>query len=203
MAMPLTPQAIQANVRFTWNDQQVENVLNFLNIEGALSVARLDALGQLLEAQVGSNWLDLMHTSVTFREVYLETYAGPDSISWTVSGSGSGVIGGTSEANNVSFCLSLRSPLVGRARRGRFYTIGMPQSQQSGGVVIADYRVGWLAALNTLRLTVLDEGFQLIILSTHIGTTMRDEGLVTPCTSIIAVNDFTDSQRRRLQGRGQ
>jgi len=102
----------------------------------------------------------------------------------------------------TTFCLSLRTGFVGRARRGRIYTIGMNEGQQSGGVVTSGYRNAWITNIQQLMLAVGTTNWELVVVSFMLNGLPRDEPLVTPVTTVLAVDDFVDSQRRRLQGRG-
>jgi hypothetical protein len=136
------------------------------------------------------------------REIYVEAYQGPASLTHTLTTGGVGTASGDSCAPQDSFCLSLRSNVSGRSNRGRFYTIGMTESNQSGGVVTSAYRDAWITALEDIIADTLAVDWQLVVASFISGGVPRLTGATTVVTAIVAVDDFVDSQRRRARGRG-
>lgn len=202
MASPATDRLVKAEIRFTWNSQLVENVLHFRHALDAPDATNMADLAVLIEGQVNPGWLSTMTGSCTFREVYVESYAGEFSVAVTQPGEGGGANGTNSMPGNATFCLSLRTAFVGRTRRGRMYTIGMDEAHQAGGVVTSTYRNNWLTLAEQLRLAAAAANWEWVVASFWSGGVERPTALVTPVQAIIAVDDFVDSQRRRLQGRG-
>jgi len=203
MANPGTDYLALVEIRFTWNGQLVENRLHFRHATSPEpGFAELDALCNTVLARVVADWLPLMSTTVSLREVYAETYNGAGSLGFSLLGSGTGSASGNGMPGNASFCLSLRSGNVGRSRRGRMYTIGMVEAHQDSGVVTSTYRNAWLAALSALIAAALGDDWILCIASFISGGAPRASGFLTDVTTVIAIDDFVDSQRRRLQGRG-
>lgn len=202
MALPSTDRLVKAEIRFTWNSQLVENVLHFRHAIDAPTETNMFELAGVIDDAVTGSWLALMTNSVTYREVFIESYAGDFSVAVTQAGSGVGTGGTNSMPGNATFCLSLRTAFTGRSRRGRLYTIGMDEGHQTGGLVLATYRNSWLAAINNLRTVAATANWEMVIASFISNGVPRVTGLLAPVTSVIAVDDFVDSQRRRLQGRG-
>jgi len=203
MASPATDRLVQANIRFLSNVQRVENVLHFRNTIDSPTPGNMTTLANTIVTRVTADWMPLMNTATTFTEVYVEEYA--DDVSQSVSVTGGNVAGSAGALampGGSTFVLSFRTEFVGRSRRGRMYTIGMEETHQNGGVVTDTYRNAWLAALNTLRTATLADEWELVVASFVSGGLPREEGLVTPVTAVIAVDNFVDSQRRRLRGRG-
>lgn len=203
MASPGTDRLVKAECRFTWNNQLVENVLHFVHSIDAPNPANMTELAEFLVTRISTDWLLEMSNTVTFREVYVEEYAEGISQSVTETSGSVGSGGVQSMAGNNAFCLSLRTEFVGRSRRGRFYTVGMDETDQQAGVVTATYRNNWLTYMNEILNTVGEVGWQWVVASFWSGGVARETGLVTPIQAVTAVDDFCDSQRRRLQGRGQ
>lgn len=204
MANPGTNNLALVEARFTWNGQEVENRLHFRHDAApSPSVSQLEALLGYVDERIINDWLPLMATTVTYRECYAETYAGASSIAATLLGTGAGTASGESLPGNSTLCLSLRSASVGRSRRGRFYTIGMTEGQQTGGVVTTGYRNAWLTTMSALLGATIGDDWYLCVASFISGGVARETGFLTDVTQVITVNDFVDSQRRRLQGRGR
>jgi len=202
MASPATDRLVKAEIRFTWNGQLVENILHFVHTIDPPDPTNMQVLADLLRDQVEGFWFPFMATTCLFREVYVEEYAGGISQSATSLGTGAGTASGESMPGNATFCLSLRTEFVGRSRRGRFYTIGMAESHQAAGVVTGPYRAGWLGLINNIRTLAALEQWGLCVASFVENHLPRPTAQVTLVNNIIAVDDFVDSQRRRLQGRG-
>lgn len=203
MASPATDRLVKAEIRFLSNVQRVENVLHFRNTIDSPTPENMQALADAIVDQVTDNWLPLMNSSTTFTEVYVEEYADDISQSATASGANApGTAGALAMPGGSTFVVSLRTQFTGRSRRGRTYTIGMEETQQNGGVVTDAYRNAWLAAFNGLRAATLTIQWELVIASLVSGGVPRSTALVTPVNACIAVDNFVDSQRRRLRGRG-
>jgi hypothetical protein len=119
----------------------------------------------------------------------------------------SSVTGGNSEAaplpNNVSGCISFRTPFRGRSFRGRNYTVGMTLDfLASANTMTSAYMTAVQTAYNTLVTAPPEETLTWVVASRFSGGLPRAEGIVTPITSAGFANNVTDSQRRRLPGRG-
>jgi len=116
-----------------------------------------------------------------------------------------GEVAGTSEPNEVSYCLSLRTASRGRSARGRWYWLGMATGQRlDQNRVNTTFRAAAPAALDALRTRLANVGYAWVIVSFIANGAPRVGGPVYfPVTSIITVDDILDSQRRRRPGIGQ
>lgn len=203
MANPPTDGCAKAEIRFTLNGQQAENVINWQHALGDVDATTLQALAEGIAAVVTSDWLPLMAATCIFREVYVEAYGGPISLTHTTSGANAvGTAEGNAMPGGSTFCLSLRTGFAGRSKRGRMYTLGMTEEQQNAGIVTSTYRNGWLAAWGALQAALVSDNWFPVVLSKVVDGETLPFGDPTPITAVIAVDDFVDSQRRRLQGRG-
>lgn len=196
--------AVQAELRFILNGQQVENVLYFYTADG-VSVGEMNNLADML-----NDWLELhlqptQASGAVFNELYLTdltSQTGP-----TVSNTArNGTIGQMTTSpvlpGNATIAVSFRTNGRGRSARGRNYFIGLAEGNVVGNVVDTGLVTAIEAAYNAL-LTVVQFPWTWIVYSRTVDGADRAEGLAQPVTNAIVVDPYVDSQRRRLTGRGQ
>lgn len=163
-----------------------------------------------LNAAMMDNWITqvmpLLHQSVELDSTVCaswDTSVSPFDVlvpSFTVTGA----ISGTCEANNVAFCLSLRTALRGRSYRGRVYMPGIGQPiLADANHVTDDYANSIAAAVYQAYVALAPEGFTPIVASFHAGGDDRAAGVGTPVINVLATDTVLDSMRRRLPGRGR
>lgn len=103
---------------------------------------------------------------------------------------------------NVAICASHYSGLTGRSRRGRNYMPGLGEDCVAVGDIIATARATTIMnAYAALRTNLLASNLVQIVASFHANGAPRVTGLGT-AVSFTAVDQYSDSQRRRLAGRG-
>jgi hypothetical protein len=105
--------------------------------------------------------------------------------------------------NNVAFVISLRTGLTGRSARGRWFWHGITEDQATASHMDATPGAAIVAAMTALRTAIVAASAQLVIVSYVNNGAPRVGGPITfPVTSLISTDNFLDSQRRRLPGRG-
>lgn len=104
--------------------------------------------------------------------------------------------------NNVTWSIKANTGLRGRSFRGRTYWIGLNGAQvdTSGQSVLNAPATNIVAGLNTLRTGALPNSGKLVVASRFSGGNPRAVGVCTPIIEYVAIDQFTDSQRRRLHG---
>lgn len=104
--------------------------------------------------------------------------------------------------NNVALVTSWLTDLRGRSFRGRAYTPGIPVNMVSTSTTANPSLVG---AHNTIYSDwisrVLALSFDPVVVSRYTGGAPRLVGIATPITGV-RTEQYFDSQRRRLAGRG-
>jgi hypothetical protein len=129
------------------------------------------------------------------------------SSSYVASVSPTTVTGGNNSGvgmpNNVSACISFRTPFRGRSFRGRNYTLGLTEAfKETPNTMTPDYMAGITAAYSLLLTVPPEETLTWVVVSRFSGGLPRAEGVATPITSVGFRDNVFDSQRRRLPGRG-
>lgn len=198
------PDTLQAELRFTWAGQQVENTLYFTGSAGVTPSLATD-LGDALIGWWTGQFAPIMSNTLTLVEVFLTDLT--TNTSFTVSDtSGLPVTGASttdSEPNNVSLCVSFRTVQRGRSGRGRNYVPGLTEAQVNGNVVgattISDITGAYSILLGAGSFVA---GLQWVVVSRFHNGVERTTGLAIPITTVLVVDNIVDSQRRRLPGRG-
>lgn len=105
--------------------------------------------------------------------------------------------------NNVSLALRWTTALRGRSYRGRTYHVGMPEAEVTGNAIVPAYLTALLDAYNDIITLTVDVGPALLgVASRRSHGVERTQGVITPVTGLV-IDQYVDSQRRRLPGRGR
>jgi len=190
------PNALKITVKGTLYGQLVENVWTALCAEDPEITVLMDAANAMADSYPAI--LVPLSSSLTITEFtarYLGDPAGPE---YTVVPS-SPLAGGSLNPGlpgNVTLCVSLRTALAGRRFRGRKYFSGLVESSVVGNEVDAGVVATIVAGVNGVIGAMQDAAIPLTIVS-YAGLTN------TTVVNAVCVDNFVDSQRRRLTGRGR
>lgn len=110
---------------------------------------------------------------------------------------------------NVAPCISFKTGLRGRSFRGRNYIVGVPMEELDHATLDSGWMAAVTGAYNDLpsllepasAVWVVASRFEGVDPVTH-KPIPRDTGVATPVTSAAFADNKSDSQRRRLPGRG-
>ena len=155
---------------------------------------------------------DISLESVMARSMQAEDAPGVES---AVTAPTPGALDQPALPGNVALAVKFLTGLTGRNRRGRNFIAGLGEASVNGNEVTLPIRDAIVAAYGTLRDTLVGLGWQHVVASFFDGThreeygenlakmvpTPRATALMTPVLSYRADVE-TDSQRRRLAGRG-
>jgi len=195
-------ETAKVEMRYTWDDQHVENVLHFTK-EGGWDGTSLAVLAQ----NVAEGWLaelqGMQAPTVTLREIYvrdMEVEAGAEA---TFPVGTPGNAEGVALPNNVSLALSFRTGLSGRSNRGRIFWIGLLEGQVIDNTVqptpLAAIVLGFRDFIEYVE---TETEASLVVVSYCSENVWRTNAQVTPVTTILVTDPTIDSMRRRLPGRG-
>lgn len=121
------------------------------------------------------------------------------------------VAGGYAQAvspGNVTLAITFRTSLRGRAYRGRNYLIGLAKASITGDTVHDDVVADFVASYTELVDGLLSGDAVWVVVSRYNGVDSdhrpipREVGVTTPIVSVSS-DGIVDSQRRRLNGRGE
>lgn len=111
-----------------------------------------------------------------------------------------GAITGAAPANNVTYAVSFRTGLGGRSYRGRAYHVGLAEADIADSYIDLTVRESIREAYETLITYAQNAGWVWGVYSKMNGGVARSEGVITPITSVITVDNILDSMRTRLPG---
>lgn len=195
----------QFNIRGSFQSNKVENVLHFANDAEAIDPTNLVAAATTLLESWGDNMIPVLSSAYSLREVYAVDLTTETSETATAALTTplTGALGGAAAPGNAALVITHRTTQRGRSFRGRTYIVGLSGGSVNGNVIDGT------AAGNILT------GFQQVIADmnaiswTFVIASRIHEGVprVTGLATVVATSllrDFNlDSQRRRLNERGQ
>lgn len=203
MAFVPAANVAQVNLRYVWNGERCENTLYFRQNEGWSPVGLSALADRIFE------WWDVLvqpiqHTACSLREIYVRDLEVEDGNVFTLTPSPtpSGTTAGEGLPNNCTLCVSFRTGLAGRTRRGRNYMVGMGEAHQSNSYALNSYALAVQTAYEELLTFGAIYGFNWVIISRYSNGLPRSQALVTQVQAVAIVDLAMDSQRRRLPGRG-
>lgn len=199
------PNVVQAELRYLYSIQKLENVIYFVGSAG-ITTTLMTTLGNNLINWWNVNFKPLVSTQLSLSEVYLTdltTQTSP-TVSVVTGLPSAGVDGGEPMPFNVAYCISFRTAGRGRSARGRNYVTGMTENDVSGNSIVGSFRDAAVAAYNLLvGAGTFTAGLQWCVVSRIHDNAPRAVALVQPITSVVTIDLVVDSQRRRLPGRGR
>jgi len=190
------PTAAKITVKGDYFGQLVENVW-YCQVGATPPVVDLENIATAVIASYPAI-VEPLSTSLVINEVTVRNLgdeAGPEYSLAPIT-----PIAGTNASpglpGNVALCVSLRTALAGRRFRGRKYFSGWTEADVSGNLVDAGAVADIVAGVNAFIANMITEGFPLTIVSY---TGLTNVNVVTA----LCVDNYVDSMRRRLPGRGR
>lgn len=204
MAFVPAAAVVQAELRFTQDAQQIENVLHFKFGAPPVTVGAMEALGDAIITWWDTVMQPLTSNTISFREVYLTDLTTATSPTVTRT-TGLPLLGALTEEalpNNIALCVSFRTNGRGRSSRGRNYVAGVTDNNIIGNNFASVWADAVVQAYATLADDLLLEDWTHGVLSRILNGVDRTTGLFQPVISYLTMDYIADSQRRRLPGRG-
>jgi hypothetical protein len=205
------PNTALVEIRYESQGQQVENTLWF-ELDTAPAPPALSDLADAVGAWWRTEAKPLTSSRVEVREYVATSQVSSTAPQVSIAGSILDVGGNTPNAMplGTTFVVSFRTDLRGRSFRGRNYIVGLTEDQVDGNSLEDGVAEQWRLAYAALVGAADDIGWTWVVVSRFSGVDPithhpipRAAGVTTPITSIVVVDNFVDSQRRRLSGRGR
>lgn len=202
MAFVPTPGAVRTDIQFTQAGQQIHNVLWFSR-DSTWTQAEREALNTAISGwwNINKSYFSSSIGLAQITTVNQESQNAPSS-QLIVSPVVYGTTSGGSLPANVACCATLRTALRGRSYRGRVYLTGMPKGNQYDEVSFTTtFLANVVTILQALKTAIEALGAVWVIVSKVQNKIHLANGVKTPITAI-SVDQYIDSQRRRLGLRG-
>lgn len=198
-----TPAGISVEFRYLIAGQQTENCVHFRSEDSDPSLVLAD-LGVAMLNWAEGNYFALQSVDVELREIYLVDISSADGPTLTVAPETTvtGEVNEPAVANNVAFCLTLRTNKRGRSYRGRWYAGGFTRLAVNDSAISPSFAVSLRTSLTAMKTLAEGVGCTWSVLSKRANGAFRTSGVLTPITSVGWYDLTVDSQRRRLPGRG-
>jgi len=139
---------------------------------------------------------------VSITTTNLDTQEAPSSVKIISPAEVGTLSSGAAASNNIAMCATLRTALRGRSYRGRLFLGGFGVAQLQDALTFTSSALAVIgAALASLKAAVEALGAVWVVLSKWHNGSARTTAVATPITAI-AIDQYIDSQRRRLGMRG-
>lgn len=193
---------VKVEVKFLKNGQLVVNVYHFLSAN-ALTTINLSALAAVIKTAWNDNLKTSMTNNISLEEIILTDAENETGLQLTyTSGLPLAGTGGVEDLpSNVAVVISNRSGLTGRSQRGRTYIAGMVPSTVTGNTVGSGLQTAMVAYHTDIMVEADLLDFSFGVASYISAGAPRSEAQFTVFNAF-QVENITDSQRRRLPGRG-
>lgn len=204
------PQCVQLEFVYSHLGQTMENTLWF-NLHATPAEGPMLALGNAMDAWWTDNYAPLVSGNLQHVQTVITDMSSPTGPQVTLVPPVAefGGQAGDAEPGNVSLTVSFRTASRGRSFRGRNYICGMTDVQVQGNVFATGIAASWADAYNAIGLALSALDVDWVVVSRFSGVDAetgdpipREEGISTPVTVAVVVDNNVDSQRRRLNTRG-
>lgn len=198
------PQAVQMDVRYIWDSQQVQNSFNF-RVPSDVSSGDCIPIGLGVINAFSSNCIALTATNCRLIGTHFTDLSAADGFSRDVPALPN-VPGGSATAslpNNVTQAIHLSTEVRGKSGSGRFYPPGIVEGVVDGNQVQSIWGEAWIGFIDDVRSVALDNGWELVVVSRYANKVKRETGVTYSVTGFSVRDNIVDSQRRRLPGRGR
>lgn len=197
------PNTLMVELRYLWDNQQVENTL-YGRKGTAVVLGDAIALADDIFTWWDTNMKPLQASTIALREIYVTDLTSANSFSHAHVRSPivPGTRAGPALPNSVALCIKFNTAQRGRSFRGRNYVMGAVE----GDVTNNNYEPAYVTDVQDAYLlldSVFDgNGLVWSVVSRYENGQPRVTGLATEITTIGVTDGIVDSQRRRLPGRG-
>lgn len=198
-----TPGAVRVDIQGLYAGQQIHNII-WCSREAAWTQTEREGLATAIETWFNTTGKGLFNTGYQLTQITVvnqDTQNAPSTVH-VLAAPIAGTVATAGDPTNVACCATLRTDFRGRSYRGRMYLGGI----SSGDVANAtQFTTAFIArvisALAALKTAIEALGALWVVVSHFTNKVARAAGLKTEITGA-AVDQYIDSQRRRLGQRG-
>lgn len=200
--MPFVPatNVLEVAALGTYSGEEVVNVWHVEKPAGSIQEDDLDNVAGIFDLWYSTDFAPLVHTSWTHNRTRVRDLSAQDGLVKEYAVNTVGQRSGSPLPGSNTVCISLRSGLAGRSRRGRKYFSGSVHADLVG----ADVNLWSTAHLDDMRDAVaalnatLTGDYELVIVSKFSLGAPRATALVSRVTAVVIATGRVTSQRGRL-----
>lgn len=198
--MPFIPLPECAKVAITFQNAQGNQAVNtfwFYDANGDLTLSRAQTLTSAMADWLQTDWADV--AVADWKAVRCETRG------WNAVEAAyddelldiPGTLTGDALPSEVTIAISLRTGFTGRSKRGRIFHVGIGETNVIGDMISDAYKNNLVTAYAGLKTITDPLDFTWVVASFQTEGAPRAQGVYTPITSIVIVDNIVDSQRKR------
>lgn len=203
--MPFQPvaNAAQCLINYRQAGQALQSQLYFLTNESEASNV-LTSIAQMVADWLTNSWAPVATTAAEVVSLIVTDVneEGGDQITFTPIGALTGDIVSPPMPTGTTITASWRTGQAGRSYRGRTYHVGLTEQQVVANAVDSGSRTALQSAYAQLIIDANVNDTPLVVASRVSGGVPRVVGVATKVLTVV-VDEYIDSQRRRLTGRGR
>lgn len=196
--VPLTTEVVFNHIL---DGEPVVNVLNFF-ANAETNAAAAQSLANVAAGSWTTNIMPLLTAQMEFVSCDVRYLGVADGAQATGNPIGivTGGVGGDAYPANVALCMTHRTNLAGRSRRGRTYFGGIPESAGQLNSASASFQLNLAGAFANVLADIDALGYVLVVVSRFANGAPRAQGLSTAVTTSLFRDGRFDSMRGRLPG---
>lgn len=173
------------------------NVLHFQDLDESVTPARMNTLINTLTTWASASWAPLAASAWALKRIEMRDLSVAEGYFVAAAVSVQGTEEGQALPSQNTIAVSLRSPFVGRSRRGRLYFVGLSEVAVNGDYLIGTSRDVIIAAYEALLDVADGVAWRWVVVSYTANGAPRANPLVTGITDIIVTDDVIDSMDKR------
>lgn len=203
MAFQPVALAAQCLINYRQAGQELQTQLYF-NTNGDDDPVTLTTLAQMVADWLTNEWAQVASDQASVLSLIVTNVdqAGSTQVTFTPIGGIPGTVASPALPTGTTVTASWRTGLAGRSFRGRTYHVGLTEGQVVNNALDSGSRTMLQSAYTQLIIDANSAGFPLSVASRVSNGVPRPTGILTPVLTCL-VDEFIDSQRRRLTGRGR
>lgn len=202
MAFQKVANTAEVTIIYGQNAELMANTFH-AQLSTGYDFADIAALADAVDAAVGAQLLPVMSHECDYDRTEVRGLDTENDLADTEDfNNGQGLIVQEGLPNSVTFCIKKQSGLTGRSARGRWYFVGMPTTYLSANenIIGPTSETAMVLAVEGIRQAVQATAWSPVIVSRYSGGVLREFGETFPWISVVSVDPFVDTQRRRLSG---
>lgn len=203
MPFQAVEEAAQVLINYRQAGQELQSQLYF-RTGGSDNATFLTALSQMVADWLTNSWAPVASNAAEVVSLLTTNVSieGGTQITFTPIGGITGDIVSPALPTGTTITASWRTGRSGRSFRGRTYHVGLTEQQVVANAVDSGSRTALQSAYGQLIIDANANNTPLVVASRFSNNAPRTVGIVTDVLTVL-VDEFIDSQRRRLTGRGR
>ena len=202
MPFVAVPNVVEVQIRAVVDDQHIEN-RHFVDVHEPVTDLLMSSVGGVAASWVDPLYVNTTNLNLTFTEIVVTDMSSEDGAEITIPVNVTGAQDSAPYPNETSLCVSLKTGLRGRSRRGRMFLFPPSAAQVlPPNKAQPSYVTAAITIVQDLINAYDTSGFAMSVVSFISDGAPRVTPLVTRITAASLVDNILDSMRSRKPGNG-